>query len=402
MSLMFDVIIVGARCAGSPLAMLLARRGYRVLVVDKTRFPSDTVSTHFIWHAGLARAKRWGLLEGICSLGAPPVRRVRLDNGAFEISGTPPPADGVDFAVGPRRTSLDHFLVNAARAAGADVREQFLVTGLLIESGRVVGIRGSTEERGRVIVGADGVHSVVAHCVDAPRYNQRPSTAGAWYAYWEDGPVVSDFENYFRADIGGAAFPTSDGLTCVVAGWRHSAPIPKAPPEQGYRLFLESSPRMTEFLHNGRQVTPIRGTPEQPGFFRRPWGDGWALAGDAGYHKHPLSAQGITDAFRDADLLSEAIDDGFSGQRPLEVALAEYERRRNEAVMGIYESTCDRARIEPPPPEVRALFNALRYNQSEADRFFGIDSGTVPIREFFSPENVARILSSTRPEAMPG
>src|SRR5947199_325719 len=150
MSLMFDVIIVGARCAGSPLAMLLARRGYRVLVVDKTQFPSDTVSTHFIWHAGLARAKRWGLLEGICS-------------------------------------------------------------------------RGATEERARIIVGADGAHSLVAQRVDAPRYNERPSTSGAWYAYWEGGPVVSDFENYFRDDMGGAAFPTSDGLTCVVAGWRHSA-----------------------------------------------------------------------------------------------------------------------------------------------------------------------------------
>jgi 2-polyprenyl-6-methoxyphenol hydroxylase-like FAD-dependent oxidoreductase len=151
---------------------------------------------------------------------------------------------------------------------------------------------------------------------------------------------------------------------------------------------------MTEFLHDSRQVTPIGGTPEQPGFFRKPWGDGWALAGDAGYHKHPLSAQGITDAFRDADLLSEAIDDGLSGRRSLEAALTEYERCRNEAVIGMYESTCERARIEPPPPPMRALFNALRSNQCEADRFFGVDAGTVPISEFFSPENVERIVST--------
>src|SRR3954453_7857005 len=125
-------------------------------------------------------------------------------------------------------------------------------------------------------------------------------------------------------------------------------------------------------------------------------GEGWALAGDAGYHKHPLSAQGITDAFRDADLLCDAIDDAFSGRRPLEVALPEFERRRNEAVMGMYESTCERARTEPPSPEVRALFGALRYNASEANRFFGIDAGTVPISEFFAPENVRRILASTQ------
>lgn len=143
------------------------------------------------------------------------------------------------------------------------------------------------------------------------------------------------------------------------------------------------------------EVGFVRGTPEQPGFFRKFWGDGWALAGDAGYHKHPLSAQGITDAFRDADFLSEAIDDGFCGRRPLEVALAEYEQRRNEAVIGIYESTCERARMEPPPPQVTTLFSAVRSNQPEADRFFGVDADTVPIREFFSPENVGRILSAT-------
>ncbi len=159
---------------------------------------------------------------------------------------------------------------------------------------------------------------------------------------------------------------------------------------------------MAEFLRNGRQVTPIRGTPEQPGFFRRPWGDGWALAGDAGYAQASGQRSGDSDAFRDADLLSEAIDDGFSGRRPLEAALAEYAAATEPGRDGHYESTCERARIEAPPPEVRVLLNALRYNQPEADRFFGIDAGTVPIREFFSPENVGRILSSTRREAMPG
>jgi 2-polyprenyl-6-methoxyphenol hydroxylase-like FAD-dependent oxidoreductase len=134
---------------------------------------------------------------------------------------------------------------------------------------------------------------------------------------------------------------------------------------------------------------------ELPGYFRKPWGDGWALAGDAGYHKHPLSAQGITDAFRDADLLAEAIDAGLSGRRPIVDALSDYERERNGAVMPQYESTAMRALMEPFPPEFMALFRALRYNQEEADSFFGTDAGTVSMAEFFAPQNVQRIVSST-------
>jgi flavin-dependent dehydrogenase len=396
---MFDIIVAGARCAGAPLAMLLARRGYKVLAVDKAQFPSDTVSTHFIWHAGLARAKRWGLLEGLRGLGTPPVHRGTLDIGPIELAGTPPPLEGVDFAIAPRRTVLDKFLVNAARDAGAEVREGFHVSGLVTEDDRVVGIRGTAEERARIVVGADGAHSFIAHSVNAPRYNERASTANACYAYWEGGPKVEAFENYVRPGIGGAAFPTNDGLTCVVAGWSHAAAIPKAPPEEGYRAFLNSAPRMAEFVRSAKQVTPVRGTPEQPGFFRKPWGAGWALAGDAGYHKHPLSAQGISDAWRDADMLSEAIHAGFAGQRPLEEALADYQQRRDEAVMPMYESTCQRARLEPPPPEVVALFEALGGNQDAMDRFFGLDAGTVPIPEFFSPANMGRIMAGKRGSA---
>src|SRR5262245_33717231 len=141
---MHDVIIVGARCAGATLAMLLARKGYRVLIVDKAQFPSDTVSTHLIWHAGLARAKRWGLLEGIAGLGAPPIHKVRLNVGEFELAGSPPPVDGIDYAVAPRRTVLDKFLIDAAVKSGAELREAFYVSEVVTEGERVTGIRGRT------------------------------------------------------------------------------------------------------------------------------------------------------------------------------------------------------------------------------------------------------------------
>ena len=170
---MFDAIVVGARCAGSPLAMLLARRGCRVLLVDKAKFPSDTVSTHVIWQAGLARAKRWGLLDRIVALGAPKIRTVGFDGGDFALSGTPPPADGVDYAIAPRRTLLDKVLVDAAVEAGAELREEVYVSEVVTESGRVTGVRGQAaggaalDERARIVIGADG--TALRPCPCGPR-----------------------------------------------------------------------------------------------------------------------------------------------------------------------------------------------------------------------------------------
>ena len=395
---MFDVIVIGARCAGSPLAMLLARKGHRVLVVDKARFPSDTVSTHVIWQGGLARAKRWGLLDRIAGLGAPPIRTVRLSVGDVAFAGTPPPLDGIDYFIAPRRMVLDKMLVDAAREAGAEIREGCYVDEIVSENGRVTGISGRAlngegfEEKARVVVGADGAHSMLAHSVKAEKYNTRPAASGGYYSYWSGGPAVTDFEIYFGDGWGGALFPTNGGVTCVVGSWVESFAGPNGEPEVGYRRFMEAVPRIAEFLKSGRQVEPLAGMRELPGYFRNSWGDGWALAGDAGYHKHPLSAQGISDAFRDADFLSEAIDDGLAGRRELGDALAGYQQRRDQAVMPMYESTCMRATLALPPPEAMGLFRALQGNQLEADRFFGTDAGTVPMTDFFTPDNLYRIV----------
>lgn len=380
--------------------MLLARRGLKTLVVDKASFPHDTVSTHLIWHAGLARAKRWGLLDRIRALGAPPIPGVRMDLGEFELAGSPPPLDGIDYMVAPRRTVLDPLLQSAAVEAGAEVREEFHVREVMIERGRVTGIRGRTsagkdiEERAAIVVGADGTHSMVASAVRAPKYNERPSGSAIYYAYWRGGPEIRDFEICMREQSGVAAIPTNDGLTCVGAAFTESFNQASGGPEAAYRRCLRSVPRVAEFLERGEQAEPLAGMPAFPGFFRRPWGPGWALLGDAGYHKNALTAQGITDAFRDADLLCEGIASGLSGARPMNEALADYEQRRNEAVMPMYESTCERAKLAPLTADALALFRALRTNQRETDRLFGTDAGTVPIPEFFAPDNVGRIIRS--------
>lgn len=145
---------------------------------------------------------------------------------------------------------------------------------------------------------------------------------------------------------------------------------------------------MAERVCSGRRVEQFYGSAGLPFFFRKPYGPGWALVGDAGYHKDPITAQGITDAFRDAELLSEAIDAGLSGRQLLDAALACYEQQRDEAAMPIYEFTYQLAALRPPAPEMQQLFAALRHNQEQTDRFFGIVAGTVPIPEFFAPENL--------------
>ena len=165
---MYDVIVVGARCAGGPTAMLLARRGYRVLLVDRATFPSDTLSTHFIKPPGVAMLRRWGLLDQVIASGCPPVTRFRFDYGPVVLAGSPPPLDGGGECYAPRRTILDSILVEAAAQAGAEVRPAFTVDAVLIEEQGVAGIRGHARggatltERARLVVGADGRRSLVA------------------------------------------------------------------------------------------------------------------------------------------------------------------------------------------------------------------------------------------------
>jgi flavin-dependent dehydrogenase len=210
--------------------------------------------------------------------------------------------------------------------------------------------------------------------------------------------------------------PTNDGRTIVIIFWPAEAfHGVRADIEGHFMAALDLAPAFAERVRAGRRSEPFRGTADLPNFFRRPYGTGWALVGDAGYHKHPITAAGIADAFRDAELLAEAVDDGFSGRLPpgvsgaeppsgggwgtarvpqVEQALAGYERRRNEASLPLYELTCQLATLQPPPPEMQQLFGALHGNQEQTDRFFGAIAGTVPVPEFFAPENIGRVMAA--------
>ena len=392
---MYDAIVVGARCAGSPTAMLLARAGHRVLLVDRAGFPSDTLSTHYIHQPGVARLRRWGLLDRVVATGCPPARRMTFDVGPFALSGAPTPADGADAAYAPRRYLLDQILLEAASAAGAEVRERFSVGELLIEDGRITGIRGrqaggaTVTEGAAIVIGADGMRSRVARAVGAPTYHERPGRTCAYYTYWSGVPL-DGAELYPRDGRMVIAGPTNDGRTIVTVFWpRAEFHRVRADIERSFLEAVALAPSLAERLRAGRRAERFYGTGELPFFFRRPFGPGWALVGDAGYHKDPLTAQGIGDAFRDAELLAGAIDEGLRGHRPLDDALAGYERRRNEAALPLYDFTHELAGLEPPAPEMQALFGALRDDPERTSRFFGVIAGTVPMAEFFARDDVA-------------
>lgn len=398
---MYDAIVVGARCAGSPTAMLLARQGHRVLLVDRAVFPSDTLSVHYIHQPGVARLKRWGLLERIVDSNCPPVRRLDFDAGPFVLSAPPAPAEGVPEGYAPRRTVLDKILVDAAAAAGAEVREHFSVEALLTDGVRVTGIRGRARsggpalvEKARLVIGADGQHSLVARSVQAAAYNERPALTCAYYTYWRGVPLGSA-ELYIRPGRTIVAGPTNDGLAMIIVYWpRAMFEEVRSDIERYYLEAIEMVPRLAERVRKAERTERFRGTADLRNFFRKPYGPGWALVGDAGYHKDPVTALGICDAFRDAELLASAVDQGLADIRPMEDALADYHGQRDQAALPLYEMTCQSAALQPPPPEMQAVLSALRGNAEQTSRFFGAMTGAVPIAEFFAPDNLRRLMGA--------
>ena len=395
----YDAIVVGARCAGSPTAMLLARKGYRVLLVDRATFPSDTISTHLIHPPGVSALKRWGLLGRLMATGCPSIHTYAFDMGPFVISGTPGPSDS-PVSYGPRRTVLDKLLVDAASEAGAEVREGFTVDDIVIENGRVTGIRGHgaaghpVTEYARVVVGADGLHSIVARMVGAEQYHQKPEYQAGYYTYWSGLAVDGHFEAYDRGDRAWAGWPTNDGLTLVVVSWPFAQfESNKRDIERHYLEAFERAPSFADRIRAAKREERFVGT-AVANFFRKPFGAGWALVGDAGYNKDFITAQGISDAFRDAEFLVSALDEWFSGARPFEIAMSAYQSARDEHVLPMYEFTCQFAMLAPPPPEMQQLFGAVHGNRDAMDGFVRVISGVVSPAEFFSTENVGRIFAA--------
>jgi flavin-dependent dehydrogenase len=429
----YDVIIVGARCGGSPTAMLAARQGLRVLLIDKAAFPSDTIGTHFMQPRGGAYLRRWGLWNDVLASNAPswpehsvtregigpitgPNCPVKMSARFREVHGWELDFSGRDggLALGytaPRRTALDKILVDGAVAAGAELREETAVEGLLWDGGRVVGVRGTTrggtafEERARVVVGADGRHSRIAQQVGAQKSREEPRCTFCYWTYWEGlslpRTIGRDSGLFLRGRLGISAFPTNDGLTHIlVMGPKEWFPSFKSNIEANYQAIVDfCAPELGAAIRECRRAERIYGTIDQPQYFSVSHGPGWALVGDAGYSKDQCTAIGMTHAFRDSELLAEAIHDGLGGKAAsLDAALAEYQARRDRDASDYYDFVCARARCNPPRLQDLKVFAALRGNRQLIAEYMGTAGDATHIREFYSPENLESVLAQAKPE----
>lgn len=355
---MYDVVVVGGRCAGSLTAMLLAGHEHRVLLTDQGKFPSDVPCANYVGPAGSAVLGNYGLLEGLARSGCPGADRTRYttDFDIVEVPGT---------TYSPRRSVLDTLLREHAAREGAEVRECFTVTDLVWDGDRVSGVVGhgpngrSVVETAQVVVGADGRRSFVARAVGAGRYLEQPATSCCYYSYWA-GVEVNIPEHHFATDRALAIRPTHDGLACVVA----TRPVTdwvqfKRSPEVTFLAQLRAFPHLSKRFQHAQRRSRFFGTAETGGCFRRPWGPGWALVGDAGHHCDPLLGHGISDALLQAEMLAGALDAGLSGTTSLPDAFAAYQRARDDNWRPLYEATCAMASFKWPLTRMRSMLEAV-------------------------------------------
>jgi len=395
----YDVIVIGARCAGSPVAMLLAQRGHRVLVVDRTALPADTVSTHYLQQYGLARLQSWGLLDEVLATGATPITRMTISYDDAVIDGFADPIDGITATLAPRRTALDPVLLRAAESAGAEVRLGATLRELIVEDGVVRGVRLQTadgalvEERARVVVGADGSRSRVAEAVGAASYDVVEPSCFIYYSYW----TGMDVQFHSRIGLGQqqvGAWPTNDGRTLVaVMRTRDRYAEFRGDVEKNFHEVLEQVvPDIAEQVRAGEQAERFTGIQYPDNYYRVSAGPGWALVGDAGYHKDPFTGKGISDAFVHAELLAGKIAEGLAG-RPMGDVLAEYTTVRDASTQGAYRFTTMISDLDLSP-ELAALFRAVSGNDPATRQFLSMVGGGISGEEFFAPANVGQIMAA--------
>lgn len=372
----YDVVVVGARSAGASTAMLFARAGYRVLLVDRARFPSDTLSTQHIHRPGLRLLRRWGLLERLAATGCPPVRRISYTLQDVRLDGPVPVEEGIDAVYAPRRYVLDSLLIDAAVESGAEFRQGCAVIGVMTEGGRVTGVRcrtgrGTVGVRARLVVGADGMRSTMAGLFGATTEREEAPRTCVYYGYWEGLPA--QFEVYERTGRLIGVVGTHDELTLVAAYF------PQAEFDDVRRdadaAYLEAvrttAPALAERALSARRVERLRGTGSQLNFFLTVTGPGWVLVGDAGCHKDSITGTGISDAFEQSALLAGSVGAGLHDERALQAALDRYAAGHRRLMEPRCAMALDSARLEVS--EERLEFTRwIASDPASADAFLSV------------------------------
>lgn len=373
-----------------------------MLLLDRAKFPSDTLSTLYIHQPGVARLARWGLLDQVCDSGCPPLRTISYRVADIYLRSMSPTLPGIAGPYAPRRYVLDTILVEAAAAAGVEVRDRARVTGLTTDAGRVTGVRFSTAnggeatERTGLVVGADGMRSTVARLVDAPVYNQHPNLTCIYYTYWQGVPI--DFEIYERPGSWVAALRTNDDLTLVAAympqeRFAHVRQNAKS----AYLADIETTaPALWQRLADGAIVDRLHGTGDQRNFFRRAHGPGWVLVGDAGHHKDSINAHGITDAFLQSELLAQELGGGDDPEATirdpvrLDAALARFAAARDEHMFPTYQTNLLTARLDPSADRLPML-RVIQDSPELTERYFSVVAGILSPEELLTKDLLARL-----------
>lgn len=384
----YDAVIVGARVAGSGTALHLARSGASVLVLDRAPAIGDTLSTHALLRAGVLQLRRWGVLDAVVAAGTPPARRTTFHLADGDLPITLKPAAGVDAFYAPRRSVLDAILVGAAEDAGADVRLGVGTAGLVWRDGRVVGVRtvdrlGREETvEGGIVIGADGRRSSVASATAAPV--ERAGRAAGAFVYGYVGDLdVEGFHWWFRHGGSAGAVPTNFGETCVFAGGAPAELLSGSPLESLRAGLARTAPELLAMVDGagGGAVRGVRSYAGEPGYLRRAWGDGWALVGDAGYLKDAITAHGISDALRDAELLARAVLAAESCPTRLADELAAYQAMRDRLSIPLFDVAEELAGHRWSSEGVRELLlRASSATTDEVDALVALDAASSPTR----------------------
>lgn len=358
----YDALIVGARCAGAATAMLLARKGLRVLVLDRGAYGTEALSTHALMRGAVLQLSRWGLMPRLVAAGTPPVLSTSFHYGEEEITIALKPSDGVDALYAPRRSVLDALLVDAASEAGAEIRHGETVVGLLRDfDGRV---RGATvldgggnrhEIASELVIGADGIGSLVAREVGAATLREARRATATLFGYWS-GIGTEGYQWHYMPGASAGAIPTNAGLHCVfvtVPPETYRAGFLRDPQAAFHSILRAVAPGLADRVTQARRAGGLSAFAGRRGFFRQPWGPGWALVGDAGYFKDPLTAHGITDALRDAELLARAVAQGTR------TAFAGYAATRDALSLPLFEATEAIAAFAWDLPQLQSLHKSL-------------------------------------------